>query len=179
MARTKLEISRTDFINEIKKLEEKETFLNVQNLALAIAETEWAKDFKPKPITSPIATLRIKEWQLIERGEIKTSKGRRGRQSGIKLSDEQKSAMVSGRVNKSFDEEWLKALKANIPLTDSKGNKTDRFIKIYNKAVKGSIKAFLKLKCLDCSNWESTEVKLCTCISCPLWGIRPYKQKVA
>ena len=44
------------------------------------------------------------------------------------------------------------------------------------KAGNGSLKACIKLKCLDCTNWEKKEVALCQATECPLWNVRPYKR---
>ena len=35
----------------------------------------------------------------------------------------------------------------------------------------------IKAKCLDCVNWERTEVRDCTAKNCPLWTHRPYAIK--
>jgi hypothetical protein len=177
MARTKLNIVRAELLKVIEDLEKIQEFTNIQNLALAVSETDWAKNYQPKPVTAPVVTLRIDEFDFINRKEIKTRKGKRGRQSGVKLSAEQKTKMVNGRINKTLDEVWLAELTKIVPTRDAKGNKTDRFTKILKRAKQGSVKAIIKLKCLECSGWDATEVKNCTCISCPLYGIRPYKLK--
>ena len=33
----------------------------------------------------------------------------------------------------------------------------------------------IKAKCLDCSCWQITEIKLCPVEQCPLWKYRPYQ----
>jgi len=45
------------------------------------------------------------------------------------------------------------------------------------QALNGSIrgKRLLKLKCLECSNWQREEVKRCTVKFCPLWHDRPFQ----
>lgn len=35
----------------------------------------------------------------------------------------------------------------------------------------------IRLKCLDCCNYQSNEVKLCTSIECPLWRYRMGKEE--
>lgn len=46
----------------------------------------------------------------------------------------------------------------------------------YLKAMSGkSMRAAVNAKCLDCMNWQSTEVKLCPSMDCPLWPYRPYQ----
>ncbi|MFH0809858.1 MAG: hypothetical protein V2A77_05250 [Pseudomonadota bacterium] len=60
--------------------------------------------------------------------------------------------------------------RANIP-----GKHHEAYRLNYDKALEGkSLKAAIKAKCLDCMCWEATEVKLCPCVACPLYEIRPY-----
>ena len=42
---------------------------------------------------------------------------------------------------------------------------------------KGSRKAAIELKCLDCCCGERLEVKNCSAIGCPLWPVRPWQIK--
>jgi hypothetical protein len=43
------------------------------------------------------------------------------------------------------------------------------------RARKGNLRSLLALKCLDCTCWQRAEIAGCTCISCPLYPVRPYK----
>jgi len=47
----------------------------------------------------------------------------------------------------------------------------------YDKAIKGSLRAAVNSKCLDCSCWQRKEVQDCLVLACPLWTVRPYQQK--
>lgn len=49
----------------------------------------------------------------------------------------------------SFRREWVKALQ--------------------RKSMKSAVSA----KCRDCVNWQNTEVKECSIVTCPLWQYRP------
>lgn len=47
----------------------------------------------------------------------------------------------------------------------------------YDKAIdKKSKVAAIKVKCLDCMNWDKKLVKECDITTCPLWSIRPYNR---
>lgn len=35
----------------------------------------------------------------------------------------------------------------------------------------------IKAKCLNCSNWQKTEIRLCPVYECSLYPWRPYKMK--
>jgi len=52
----------------------------------------------------------------------------------------------------------------------------DAYLNIYDKAIKRTSRvAAVKAKCLDCTNWQRAEVRLCAVFSCPLWAYRPYQ----
>lgn len=47
----------------------------------------------------------------------------------------------------------------------------------YEKAVaRKSMRAALKAQCLECVNWEKSEIRNCTALGCPLWAYRPYQE---
>lgn len=168
MGRIKLQISKEDLLKQINNVETEREFRNRNELAEYIANTDWGKNFKPKPITASVVILRIEEFNL--GSVIKTPKGKRGRQSGIALSAEQKAAMQAGRQQKSISKDFIDRLKKNTPVT---------FHNVINRIQSGSIKAAIKLHCLQCSGYERNEVKHCQCLTCPLYAIRPYQIKDA
>lgn len=48
---------------------------------------------------------------------------------------------------------------------------------IYKEAVEGqSRKAAIHAFCLECVGWQKEEVRLCTSLACPLYGLRPYRE---
>lgn len=47
---------------------------------------------------------------------------------------------------------------------------------VFQKAYSGKSKAAgIKAKCLDCTNFQRSEVEICTVTTCPLFQYRPYK----
>jgi len=49
----------------------------------------------------------------------------------------------------------------------------------YKTAMKGrSLRAAINSKCLDCTNWQRTEVKHCPIPTCSLYPYRPYQDKL-
>jgi len=40
---------------------------------------------------------------------------------------------------------------------------------------KGTPANRIKLKCIDCANWQPAEVTECIITSCSIWPIRPYR----
>jgi hypothetical protein len=65
----------------------------------------------------------------------------------------------------------MEELKKGIPVEERAGLE-----KTVAKAGGGSLKARVKLMCLDCCNWEKGEVAHCEIKTCPLWDVRPYKR---
>jgi hypothetical protein len=61
----------------------------------------------------------------------------------------------------------VKEYEAHIP-SSYRGN--------YRKAMSGKSRAAaLKAKCLDCMNWQRTEVTACAAETCPLYPYRPFQ----
>jgi len=47
--------------------------------------------------------------------------------------------------------------------------------KVYEKAViNGSKPAAIKAFCLECVCWQKNEIINCTCVTCPLYLVRPF-----
>ena len=66
--------------------------------------------------------------------------------------------------------EWREKMNKVVP---------SRFKNLLNKMEKGSKAAAIKMNCLDCCNYDTTEVKECNSTSCPSYLIRPYQKKIA
>lgn len=160
MGRVKIEIDKTIFLSKIKELEATQSFTNISGLCTAFENTEWAIK---NGVTGPVCRSRLKEFNLLDK--INTKPGKRGRQPGQTLSQEHKDKLKGGR-GKPADEKWIKALKSNTP---------PMYLPIVEKIETGSLKSILKAKCLECANYNKSEIKNCSVISCPIWGKRPYK----
>lgn len=171
MARVAVNVNRQLLVSSINEAEKEGPLSNRITLANKVAEiynTKVSTNF----ITHSIVTLRIKEWNL----SVKTPVGKRGRTTGSQLTEEQKTAMKNGRkggraakfknntdILQSFDAMYTKFDKTYHPLVD--------------RAKNGSLKAAVKLHCLDCSNFQSNEIKNCVCNQCPLYPFRPYQSQ--
>ena len=64
MGRIKVNITAYDLKKHIDEAESNNTFANRQQLAEFIEQTDWAKNYKPKPITSSVVLLRISEFGI-------------------------------------------------------------------------------------------------------------------
>ncbi len=50
-----------------------------------------------------------------------------------------------------------------------------KYRKIYRKAVEDNNKtAAIQAFCLECTCWQKKEVINCSCLACPLYGLRPF-----
>ena len=47
---------------------------------------------------------------------------------------------------------------------------------IIDQCEKGSLPAFIKLMCLECSHWVRQEVRDCAIPWCPLYPVRPFQR---
>jgi len=161
MARTKLEISKDEFQKVVTDLEAKQTFENPSALWKAVEGSDWAKNLKPRALTAAVAYVRAKELGIV----YKTPPGKRG--IGPVGGGVPRVRVPRSKKMKAFAETFAKLRKMT----------PKRYLPLIDKAEKGSAKACIKLKCLECSAWQSTEVKQCVIIDCPLYPIRPFQGK--
>jgi hypothetical protein len=50
-----------------------------------------------------------------------------------------------------------------------------KYRKIYKKAVETNSKAAaIEAFCLECVCWQKNEIINCSCLTCPLFGVRPF-----
>ncbi len=159
--RKAIEVSAADLQKAIAELEASQPdgqFPNRSSLWASLEDSEWAKTRSPRPLTAQVGMLLAKKFNTT----INTPVGQRGRQKG--------SGPVpgGGRKKKAWPLHIVDAVKNSTPT---------KFHKIVDRAAKGSLKAAIKLKCLDCTCFQQKEVRLCELTSCSLWTVRPYKDK--
>lgn len=123
-----------------------------------------------QPITFSVVLLRAKEWGI----QVKTTPGRKGGP----LTEERKQAMQAARGQRVPRAEKMKEFKTFDLLRADLSKDADkrRFLPVVDAAEKGSLRAAIKLNCLDCCNWQTSEIKQCGIEGCPMYPHRPYKQ---
>ena len=144
------------FQNMVRSLELRFNFQTRSALWEAVAKTGWARSIK---LTPQVAMLKAKAFNIV----IKTPVGQRGRKKG--------SGPVpnAGRKGKRT---------IPLPIVDLlKRQYAPSVHKAIDRAASGSMKAAIKLKCLDCVCYQKKEVTLCETVDCPLWVFRPYQDK--
>lgn len=156
--RKPIEIDKAEFQQVVSKLEQERAYPTRAALWADVEQTEWAKTRVPRPLTSQVALLKAEELGL----EIKTEKGKRGRSKGCG------PVSSGGKKKKVFS---IQEVKNGIPVEEQK-----LLEKTLNRAANGSLKARVKLMCMDCTGWQKKEIAECEIKKCPLFDVRPYKR---
>ncbi len=118
---------------------------------------------QPRALTASVAYDRAQEFGI----QYKTKVGKRGIGG---LSEEQKAAVRKNRKPRS---EKMKAFASGFE--EMRREVPERFQPVVSQAEKGSLRAAIKLKCLDCAAYQPTEIKQCPITVCGLFPHRPYK----
>lgn len=152
MARVKLTVDKDEYQKLIDELEAAQTFSCLQELWTAVAATEWAKTRHVRPLSDQVAAIRAKELGIV----LKTVRGRK-----------EDHHVPRGPV--VIAPAAVAEVVAMMPAEPTASVK--------KKIAKGSLRMAIKLKCLDCSNFQKKEVRNCPVTSCPLWAVRPFQEK--
>ena len=163
MSRTIIPVDKNKLTAILADLENQQAFPNRSALLAKVAEV-----YNDPKVTVSIVYLRFKEWGITP----KTPKGRRGIATGNKIG--KSNNIVSGGRSIKFAgndkiRQALIQLNSIVP---------EKYKPIVKRVVKGSMSAAVKLKCLDCCNYQTIEVKLCECRECSLWAFRPYQGRL-
>jgi len=151
--KTPTKVDKTKLIRIIENIENKQIPKNRSELYGLVA-----KEYNEDKVTPSVVMLRISEWNI----PVKTPKGKRGRQPGVKIERKPR-------------EDKFKDPKIQSGLKDLKKEAGEKYNKTVDRIGKGSMKSAIKMKCLDCSGYDKKEVKNCTVYNCSLYPFRPYK----
>lgn len=154
-------INKAEFQQVVSQLESEQKFENRTQLWAAVELTSWAKAQQPRPLTGQVAMLKAKELDIT----IQTPVGKRGREKGCG------PIPGGGRKRKEIPEKSMEKILGGMPKKDK-----EKYSKTIERYKNGSLKAAVKLKCLDCSNWQPGEVAQCQVEDCFLYSHRPYKR---
>lgn len=101
---------------------------------------------------------------------IETPKGKVGRQAGEGFPAIKRVKKADKFAADPVIVESIKAVIGRIPL-----KMQERHANTIEKFKQGSRTAAVKLNCLECSNWQGGEVRLCVINSCAMYPFRPYQ----
>jgi hypothetical protein len=151
------EVNQARLEQAIELVEQKATFRTQSELWEAAAAEYNSLDV-PEEISAAVVRLRAKQWSI----KVKTEPAR-------KVTPKAERTPERTEPNPT-GEETLDKLLARTP---------KKYRGLARKAHAGSKAWAVKLKCLDCSSYQTQEVKYCPVIACPLWPVRPYRSGAA
>lgn len=140
----------------IEEVENAASYPNRSVLWTVVANTHYARLIG---LSAQVAMMRAQKWGI----PLRTPVGKKGRSKG-EVSPNKGVA----RKQKTAQPNALAAMRNMFPL---------KMTKLVDRAARGSLKACIKLHCLDCVGLEKKEVRDCTSYSCSLWSVRPYQRK--
>lgn len=121
----------------------------------AVSQTPWAKAIKLSP---QVAMLKAKGLPLM----ISTPVGQRGvgfQKAKPNGHNRKRSHKIPLEVVERMRKEYPESVHSMV-----------------ERAARGSLKARIGLKCMDCTNMQKKEIALCTIRQCSLYESRPYKR---
>ena len=165
---------REELQRAVVELETACSFPHRKALWLALAQTPWARahSLTPDALKRRASRLGI---------QVRTPRAghRFGLPSPLQRGNEGGPEATSGPSETSGVEIVRGASEGQgrkrIPLPVLRAETPARFRHLVDRAEAGSLRAAVNLKCLDCSNWQTEEVRHCTVTDCPLYPVRPYQ----
>lgn len=140
-------------------------FSGTQTQFLQLCCDKYNEKFQPaKPIYPGIIYNRVKKNELVIPTNFLRNK---------ELTPEHKKKLLEGRKNVpggrrkrvNTDSRHEQYLRKELP----------EHTKLIDRILEGSMKAAIKLKCIDCCCGDREEVRHCTSYGCPLYNFRPYQ----
>lgn len=150
--KTALTFTKEELQHAIDEVEANGPLKNRASLWIAVCNTEWSRNLKPRRLTTQVAYLRFKELGAT----CKTPPGKKGFTTNCKVVKNKK--LPSQDIVDAISSESSTTLEGTTA-----------------KFKRGSLKAAIKLKCLDCSCQQRKEITNCPIKRCPLWHVRPYQ----
>lgn len=170
MAKRPLNVDRKALVQALAKAEEGGPLSNLNLLWNKAAEL-YNLMAVPEKISFSVVALRVKDWKL----EVQTKPGKRGGGLTAEARAAGQAARRGTRTSRAdkFSQNptvvaGFKELKKNVP---------ERWQPLVQRAMAGSMKAAVNLNCLDCSGFQTAEIRNCVCTYCPLYAFRPYQGK--
>jgi hypothetical protein len=170
VARTKINIDKALLVKTIETCENGKNYTTQSELFNDVAQMYNNECGSLPKINAQLVYLRVPEFGIV----LKTPKGKRGRAAGcrpVALNGTKVTRAEKIEANPEA-KKVLDSIRREIKIT----TKSSHFLALVDKLESGSLTAAIKLKCLDCTNFQKDEVRNCECYSCPLHIIRPYQK---
>lgn len=168
MGRAGIVIDETELRNVLFKAEKENKFNSRSELFEFVCTMDWSQRLKdslgrPASLSPPVLYQRIKQFGI----DLQTPMGKRGRSN---IHESANPADRKSRCEKFANSPAVQ--EAHVKLTEYMPNSYSNLV---NRVKRGSAVAAIKLKCLDCANFQPKEIKYCPITDCPLWAFRPYR----
>jgi hypothetical protein len=169
MGRAGIVVDEFELRSQLMKAENSNKFGSRSELFDFVCDTEWARQRRDTlgrvaALTPPVLYQRVKQFNI----DLQTPMGKRGRPN---IHESANPANRKSREEKFSTDSKVKDAHAVLA-----GETPATYSNLVNRIKKGSAVAAIRLKCLECSNFQPKEVKYCTVTGCPLWAFRPYRQ---
>lgn len=164
MGRKTVTVNRALLESCIERAENTNVFAKLSSLWEAVASLYNETELNEQ-ITPSVVYLRVTQWNIT----VKTRPAR----NRVKLTEEQKAAMQQGkrRAKKKPDS------NKNELIRQMSHKDRSRFERLIDRAAAGNKPAAVKLMCLQCSNYNTNEIKHCHISGCALYQVRPYQER--
>jgi hypothetical protein len=167
MGRKAIHVDKSQLEATIAECEAKSEYRNQSHLFKDVANILTTRLGLAKVPSAAFVYTQVQKFSL----PLKTPKGRKGIQPGERLGGQGERKSRQERLSEHpKGKQALGELK-----TDILREKNGKFLPIFKRFEKGSLKAALQLKCLDCANYQPNEIRHCPCTGCPLFLVRPYQ----
>lgn len=168
MAKRATEVNRFTLEQAIKQAEANGPLANRGKLWEAVAEIYNKNSITP--ISHSVVYLRVQEWGL----QVTTPVGKRGVSEMTPARIEAMQAARGARVPRG--EKFANDPNAQKAFDELDKHTPERFKPLALKVRQGSKTTAMKLKCIECGNYSSVEIRECPVNDCPLWCFRPYQK---
>jgi hypothetical protein len=162
----------TEFQQVVSDLESARSFPHRRALWMALAATQWAKEQNLSP-----GALR----QQARRLKVRVSTPPNPHRVRLKIQGDKAEAVEPTQTPDLGSDPRPPATtargttKERVPLPVLRSHTPAKFQPLVDRIEDGSIRAAVKLKCLECSSYQVEEIRLCTVPACPLHSVRPYQ----
>jgi hypothetical protein len=165
----------TEFQQVVSDLESARVFPHRRALWSALAATQWAREQGLSP-----GALR----QQARRLKVRVSTPPNPHRVRLRIQEDRAEAVEPTQAPDFGSEPCPPATSARgttkerVPLPVLRSYTPAKFQPLVDRIEDGSIRAAVKLKCLECSSYQVEEIRLCTVTGCPLHSVRPYQEGV-
>lgn len=181
MGRAAILVSREELKKQLDLAESSRVFKNWSELFDHVAKSEWGQSRinssgRLASLTPATIYSRVIQFELDK--ELKTTRGKRGKEKGEgvprRTLTADDSPLILSLKNQCSRYYYSGVWGDKLTVADIKRK---RFNKYVERLKRGSLKAAIALKCIDCCNGSFSEVRNCELTDCALYELSPLTGK--